>query len=565
MKHIILPEDAPFSSEQREWLNGYLTALLAPYEEEEKVPGIPVTIAWGSQTGTSETLAKKFSKLAAKSGVEPTVVDLSKFDHASLSELEHLIIITSTYGEGEAPDNAQAFYDYLHSEDTPKAEQLNYAILSLGDSSYPDFCQCGIDFDNRLQALGATSLIPRVDLDVDYDDDYAAWTNDILALFGSAAAAADDEDEEGGVTKKNPYTADILNLYNLNKDSSERETTHVEISLKDSNISYEAGDALGVFPINDESLVDELIAALGFDTDSDFNGKTLKAALTEDFEIRNITLPVVKAWAEQAASDELNALVGSDDRSALNDYLWGREIIDLVKEHPIAFVSATDFTALLKPLAPRLYSIASSPKAHEDEVHLTVGVVKYESNGAERKGVCSTYFSERTDKAQPRVFVHENKAFRPPTDLDVPMIMVGPGTGIAPFRAFLEEREATEAKGKNWLFFGNPHEEADFLYREQLEGLQENGYLHQLSLAFSRDQEQKVYVQDRMIEEGAELYQWLSEGGHFYVCGDASRMAKDVDAALHKVIEQHGQMSAEDAAAYVNEMKSTKRYCRDVY
>lgn len=565
MKQIILPADAPFSPEQREWLNGYLSALLTPYEGEKAIPGIPVTIAWGSQTGTSETLAKKFSKLAAKSGVEPTVVDLAKLDHASLSQIEHLIIMTSTYGDGEAPDNAQAFYDYLHSEEAPSMEHLKYSILSLGDSSYPDFCQCGIDFDKRLEVLGATALIPRLDMDVDFDDDYASWSNDILALFGSAVMEDEEDETETGITKKNPYTANVTKLYNLNAELSERETTHVEICLKDSGLSYQAGDALGVYPINDAELVDLLISELKFDVNAEIGGTTLREALIERYEIRNITLPVIKAWAEKADSDELKILTEAEDRNPLNHYLWGREIIDLAKEYPIDFKSPQDFTQLLKPLAPRLYSIASSPKAHQDEVHLTVGVVKYESNGFSSKGVCSTYFSERTELAKPRVFVHENNAFRPPANADTPMIMVGPGTGIAPFRAFLEEREAVEAKGKNWLFFGNPHEEVDFLYREQLEELVKNGYLHQLSLAFSRDQDQKVYVQDRMIEEGKELYQWLSDGGHFYVCGDASRMAKDVDAALHNIIEQHGKMSAEDAAAYVNEMKSSKRYSRDVY
>lgn len=564
MKQIILPDDAPFSSEQREWLNGYLTALLAPYEGEESVPGVPVTIAWGSQTGTAETLAKKFSKLAAKSGVEPSVVDLAGMDAGALSGIEHLVIITSTYGEGDPPDNAQAFHDSLFADDAARVEHLKYAVLSLGDSSYPDFCQCGIEFDERLGALGGEALIPRVDMDVDFDDDYAKWCGDLLALFGTVSVE-DDGDEEGGVTKKNPYEAEVLELVNLNAEESERETTHVEISLKDSGVSYEAGDALGVYPVNDADLVDRLIEALGFDAEVDVGGKFFRDVLLEDYEIRNIALPVVKAWAERSGSDDLVALVEAEDRGGLNDYLWGREIIDLVMEHPIGFESVEDFLGLLKPLAARLYSIASSPKAHPDEVHLTVGVVEYESNGMVRKGVCSTYFSERTGVAKPRVFVHENRAFRPPVDPSVPMIMVGPGTGIAPFRAFLEEREALGAEGKNWLFFGNPYEKLDFLYQEELEGMKERGYLHELSLAFSRDQEEKVYVQDRMIEEGEALYACLLEGGYFYVCGDASRMAKDVDAALHRVIEQYGGMSADEAVAYVNEMKSAKRYCRDVY
>ncbi len=558
MNQILLPDDAPFSPEQKEWLNGYLTALLAPYEGEDAAPGVPVTIVWGSQTGTSETLAKKFSKLASKSGVDPTVVDLSSFDHAALAELKNLIIITSTYGEGDPPDNAQAFHDYLHSADVPKLDKLKYSVLSLGDSSYPDFCQCGIEFDDKLKELGATQLISRVDMDVDYDDDYAKWTTDLLAILGTVSAASDDDDDECGVTKKNPCTVEITKLDNLNAAESARETTHVEIDLKGSGVSYEAGDALGVYPINDAELVERLISELGYDDG-------LKPVLTEDYEIRNITLPLVKAWAEKSGSEVLLELTNAEDRSALNDYLWGREIIDLVIEHPIKFADAEEFLGMLKPLAPRLYSIASSPKAHPDVVHLTVGVVKYESAGFERKGVCSTYFTERSDVTKPRVFVHTNKAFRPPVDPSVPMIMVGPGTGIAPFRAFLEEREATKAPGKNWLFFGNPHEKLDYLYREQLEGMAEKGYLEKISLAFSRDQEEKIYVQDKMLEDGEALYQWLEEGGHFYVCGDASRMAKDVDTALHKVVEKFGDKSVDEAVSYVAELKSSKRYARDVY
>ena len=442
---------------------------------------------------------------------------------------------------------------------------MNYSILSLGDSSYPDFCQCGIDFDERFKELGAKPLLDRVDMDVDFDDDYAQWNKDLLAIFGAAATADDDDDEEGGVTKKNPYTADILNLHNLNDDSSARETTHVEICLKDSGVSYEAGDALGVYPVNDAALVADLIDVLGFDPDQLIGDKTLTATLLEDYEIRNISPPVFKAFAEISTSDDLKAYLADDKKKEMSDFLWGLEIYDLVKDYSIQFAEPQDFLALLKPLAARLYSIASSPKAHQDEVHLTVGAVTYESKGRTRKGVCSTYFSERTENAKPRVFVHANKAFRPPVNPASPMIMVGPGTGIAPFRAFLEERKATEAAGDNWLFFGNPHAELDFLYQDELEGMSKDGYLEKLSLAFSRDQEEKLYVQHLMITEGEELFKWLENDGHFYVCGDASRMAKDVDAALHQVIETHGKMSKDEAVAYVAKLKSEKRYSRDVY
>ncbi|MEM1227677.1 MAG: sulfite reductase subunit alpha [Planctomycetota bacterium] len=564
MKQVILPEEAPFSAEQREWLNGYLTALLAPYAETDLAPGVPVTVAWGSQTGSAESLAKKFAKAASKAGVEPTVVDLAQFDHNSLPSLEHLVLITSTYGAGDPPDNAQPFYDFITSDAAPKLEELNYAVLALGDSAYPDFCQAGVDFDNRFKELGARPILERVDLDVDYDDDYATWTSEMLKVFGSASVQVEDDQEEG-VTKKNPHSADILRLHNLNDPSSARETTHVEICLKDSGVNYQAGDALGVFPVNDPELVDDLIDVLGFSAEATIGDKTLRQAFLEDYEIRNVTPPVFKALAEKSDSGELKAFLADDKKSELSDFLWGLEIYDLVKDHSFHFAAPDEFLGLLKPLAPRLYSIASSPKAHPDEVHLTVGAVKYDSKDRVRKGVCSTYFSDRTSLAKPRVFVHENKAFRPPENPASPMIMVGPGTGIAPFRAFLEDRQATNAEGDNWLFFGNPYRELDFLYQDQLSELHATGVLNKLSLAFSRDQAEKLYVQHLMLEEGAELFEWLQKDGHFYVCGDASKMAKDVDDALHQVVATHGDMTQDDAAAYVAQLKAEKRYARDVY
>lgn len=572
MNQVAVPDDAPFSAEQREWLSSYLSTILAPYANfavglpaSEKTDAVVnITIAWGSQTGTAESLANEFADLASKAGTKPTVVDLERFDFDSLQSLEYLVLITSTYGMGEPPDNAQSFYDYLHGNEAPSLESLNYAVLALGDSNYPDFCQAGVDFDNRLRELGATPIIERVDLDVDYDDEYNLWTNDLLSIVGSGAVMP-DELEKPALGRKNPCTVEVLRQHNLNDASSERETTHVEISLRESGLSYEAGDALGVFPINDPDLVDDLIESLGFAKDESVGDKTFRQALLEDYEIRNITPPVFEALVEKSDSRELKALLANEKKQERADFLWGLEIYDLVTDYSIGFDSPKDFLGVLKPLAPRLYSIASSPKAHPDEVHLTVGAVSYHSKGRVRKGVCSTYFSERTALARPRVFVHPNKSFRPPADPSAPMIMVGPGTGIAPFRSFLEERHAIGADGDNWLFFGNPHRHLDFLYEEELEELQRSGCLDKLSLAFSRDQEKKLYVQHLMFEEGQELFRWLERDGHFYVCGDASRMAKDVDYALHKVIEICGKMSADDAKAYVAKLKAEKRYARDVY
>ena len=563
----IIPDDAPFSPEQREWLNGYLTGLLAPYAGggAEEIPGLPVTIIWGSQTGTSEGLAKKFAKIGKNSGLDPKVVDAAEYDFSQLPSEKHLLIITSTYGDGEAPDNLQSFYTALHADDAPSLAEVNYSILSIGDSSYPDFCQCGIDLDKQFQALGAQVIAPRIDCDLDLDDDFTAWTDSVIAVLGEASVSTDEDDENTGYDKKNPFTSKILVNKNLNDEESDKATHHLEFCLKDSGLAYEAGDALGVYATNDSSLVDAILELLPFDgTEEVKDAENLRDALTTVYEIRNLTLPVLKAWAETSGSEALSPLL--DDKSEAASFMWGRDIIDLLRDYPIEFSTPESFLGLLKKLSPRLYSISSSPKAHPDEVHLTVGLVKYASNGMERKGVCSSFLAERSDEANPpRVFMHSNKAFRPPADGDVPMIMVGPGTGIAPFRAFLEERAATEAQGKNWLFFGNPHIATDFLYQDELEQFQKDGYLTHLSTAFSRDQAEKIYVQDKIVEHGKELFTWLENGAHFYVCGDASRMAKDVDNALHQIIEAHGEMSPEAAIDYVKALKADKRYSRDVY
>jgi sulfite reductase (NADPH) flavoprotein alpha-component len=397
-----------------------------------------------------------------------------------------------------------------------------------------------------------------------------SWLNGFLkkALGGETVEVEVPEDES--YSKSRPFPSQILHNENLNAAGSGKETRHIALSLEGSGLDYEVGDALGVIPQNPPEVVDELIAALSFEAAAEVSlpdgGKgALREALISSYDIRNLAPKFLAAWSERSASAELKALVESDDKAAMTDFAWGRELIDLVTEHPAEFADAEEFVSVLKKLQPRLYSIASSPKAHPGEVHLTIGVVRYESHGRARGGVCSTFLSDRASNLASGVYVHSNKAFRPPADDSTPMIMVGPGTGIAPFRAFLEERGATGAKGKNWLFFGNPHAATDYLYEEQLGKMVKSGVLSRLDTAFSRDQEHKVYVQDRMIECGAELWQWLEEGAAFFVCGDAARMAKDVDAALHKVVEEHGGLSAEEAVDYVKVLRREKRYCRDVY
>jgi len=571
---IQIPDNAPFSPEQRQWLSDFLSSMLAP-NAMPAGPAVPVTVLFGSQTGTAEGLAKKLVKTLKKGNFEPNMQDMGSYDREQLPKEKNLLVITSTYGDGEPPDSALELHTWLMSDEAPKLDEVNFSVLSLGDSSYPDFCQCGTEFDTRFEELGASRIYQRVDVDVDPDEPYAEWSKGVIAVLapeGPPAAVASyvsEDIEEAGYSKKNPFPSAILKNYNLN-GPGEKQTNHIEISLEGSELEYEVGDALGVYPQNPEGVVDEIIAALPFragDVPTSTGEEVgLREALIHHYDIGNINKSLIEKWQKRSGSPYLRCLVEADDRKQWEEFCWGRDLIDLVLNYPADFTDGEDFVSVLKKLQPRLYSIASSPKAHPGEVHLCVGIIRYDSHGRKRGGICSTYLSDRLDgETKPGVYLHHNNAFRLPENGDVPVIMVGPGTGIAPFRAFLEERKSTGAKGPNWLFFGNPHEKSDFLYREDLEAFQKDGTLSRMNLAWSRDQKEKIYVQDLMLKEGAEFWKWLQEGAAFYVCGDASRMAKDVDAALLGIAQEHGKLSEEEAAAYVSQLKKGKRYLRDVY
>lgn len=571
---ITIPENAPFTPEQRAWLGDFLTQALAGQgaAPAETGPAVPATVLWGSQTGNSEGVAKKLVKALKGGNYEPEMFDMAAYDRERLPKEKNLLIITSTYGDGEPPDNAADLYEYLMGDSAPSVAGVNFSVFALGDSEYPDFCKCGIDFDQRLEALGGNRMFQRIDCDVDYDAEFKEWQAGVMEAMGGAAAAAVEapvvEDEPYG--KKRPFPSPVLARYDLNGEGSERETYHVELSLDGSGLEYEAGDALGVLSYNPEKAVDEMLPLLPFNTKDEVplpgGGEApLREALITSYDIRSLNKKLLTLWSERSGSPFLKALVEAGSREEIDDFCWGRELIDLIIDHPADFSDGEEFVSVLKKLQPRLYSIASSPKAHPGEVHLTVGIVRYNSHGRDRGGVCSTYLADRVGDSASGVFVHTNKAFRLPTDLSKDIIMVGPGTGIAPFRAFLEERDATEASGRNWLFFGNPYRASDFIYEDEITAFQKKGVISQLSLAFSRDQEEKIYVQDLMLDSGAEIWDWLNGGGYFYVCGDASRMAKDVDKALHTIAETHGGLSAEEAVAYFKEMKKEKRYARDVY
>ncbi len=583
----LIPDNAPFSPEQRAWLNGFLAGVfsrtLAPVGASSlATPALaPLTILFGSQTGTAEGLAKKMAKEAGKRGFAATVLDMAQTDLAKLAAEKNLLVITSTYGDGEPPDNAKALHAALKAAGDRPLTSVRFSVCSLGDTNYAQFCQCGKDLDAWFERLGATRVTPRTDCDLDYDAPFTAWLDAALNALGvgnvggglpsdsdsTSGHVAPPAEEESGYTKKNPFPAPVLTVRNLNGPGSAKEVNHIEFSLEGSGLAYEAGDALGVVPQNCPDLVADILAALGCDGEEAVTTPSgelpLRRALTEYYDLGKPSAELLSvvggALRPDAASESGHKAPPTLTAQAPH------HVIDVLLAAPTK-PSPADFVSRLKKIQPRLYSISSSPKAHAGQVHLTVGAVRYEKDGRTRKGVCSTFLAERGLAAgKVGVFVHSNKAFRPPASDDTPMIMVGPGTGIAPFRAFLAERRASGAKGKNWLFFGDQKASADFLYREELTALQSAGTLTRLDLAFSRDQAEKIYVQHRMLEAATELFAWLEQGAHFYVCGDASRMAKDVDVALHQVIEKAGGKSPEATVAYIQSLKTTKRYQRDVY
>jgi sulfite reductase (NADPH) flavoprotein alpha-component len=577
-----IPETAPFSVAQRAWLNGFLAGMYSggttPDEAAPAVAKKTVNVYFGSESGNAEALSKQIAKAAQKRGFASKAIGLDKVKLNDLAAAPVALIVTSTFGDGEPPSNAADFKEALFADGVPSLSNLRYSVLALGDMNYEKFCQFGMDVDARLAELGASRLYERVDCDVAYEAAASAWQEGVFSVIDAevnAVAAVPplngvaETPAGGGYSKKNPFPATLLTNRKLTADDSAKETRHYEISLAGSGLSYEVGDALGVVSTNCPALVDDILRALNRDGEEavptpDGGEASLRTALLRHYEITKVPASLLKVIAERSSDKTLVELMIPEAKEALAKYLWGREIIDLLGDFASVTFEPADFVSHLRKLQPRLYSISSSLHAFPDQVHLTVASVRYESFGRKRKGVCSTFLADRANGQVP-VFTHVAKGFRLPASGDTPIIMVGPGTGIAPFRAFLHDRKAKGAKGRNWLFFGDQKASTDFLYREELDVMLAEGHLTRLSTAFSRDQTEKIYVQHRMLEAAGELWAWLEDGAHFYVCGDASRMAKDVDAALHKVIETAGGRSADEAAEYVSQLKSAKRYQRDVY
>lgn len=575
---------------QKIWLSGYLSAQSVSAQETAGAPAAvsaaaapavskEVTVLYGSQTGNAQGLAENAGKQLEQRGFQVTVSSMSDFKPNQLKKVNNLLIVVSTHGEGEPPDNALSFHEFLHGRRAPKLEDLRFSVLALGDSSYEFFCQTGKEFDQRLEELGGKRISPRVDCDLDYDEPAAEWLESLFkglseAGGGSAAPApaAAPQTGESSYSRTNPFRAEVLENLNLNGRGSNKETRHVELSLEGSGLTYEPGDSLGVYPENDPELVELLLKEMNWDSEEivtlnkQGDVRPLKEALISYYEITVLTKPLLEQAAQLTGSNELRELLAPGNEGNVKAYIEGRDLLDLIRDYGPFSVSAQEFVSILRKMPARLYSIASSLSANPDEVHLTIGAVRYDAHGRERKGVCSILCAERLQPGDTLpVYVQHNQNFKLPKDPETPIIMVGPGTGVAPFRSFMQEREETGAEGKAWMFFGDQHFVTDFLYQTEWQNWLKDGVLTKMDVAFSRDTEEKVYVQHRMLEQSAEVFEWLQEGAAVYICGDEKHMAHDVHNTLLEIIEKEGNMSREEAEAYLADMQQQKRYQRDVY
>lgn len=581
MAVVQIPKTAPFGDEdiallnqvvggatatQRAWLAGFLAGVESVSGEVVEiaapaaVAAEPLTIVFATESGNSERLANDIARTARKSGLKPSVVDLADLDLATLKSTRRLVFVAATWGEGEPPSRVAAKYNELMIADFGRLDGVEYAVLALGDTAYAEFCAVGRKIDERLAVLGGKRVVERVDCDLDFEKPAAAWTEKAVKALAPPEAERGKiipvEFGKAAAVKPDIVEAEIVELTNLNSSRSDKETVHLALRFTDAVLPYEPGDSLDLYIENDPAEVDELLKAAGLSED-----RALRDELVSQRDIHTLSLKSLETYAAATGHQYVKGLIESGEA---RDWIQGRQLIDLVSNFPIA-LTAERLRAVTRALAPRAYSVASSRRENEDEAHLLISAVRYETHGRARKGVASNYIAlrrKRGDKV--RVKVRVNKHFRLPAD-GRDIIMVGPGTGIAPFRAFMQERRAAAAKGRSWLFFGDRHFTHDFLYQLEWQEALKEGDLTRMDVAFSRDQPEKVYVQDRIWERRRDIVEWLDGGANFYVCGDAKAMAKDVRAALVSAYQDVKALSAEAAEAAVAQIERDKRYLTDTY
>ena len=590
--------------EQKVWLSGYLVAnqqltsgtsdtqgsqigavskdtetMLQQNEPTIQPEKRAITLLYGSETGNAQGLAEIFEERLSNIGHNVTLKAMDEFKSKNLKNVEDLFIITSTQGEGDPPDNAAELHEFIHGRKAPKLEGVRFSVLALGDQTYEFFCQTGKDFDKKLEELGAERLYERVDCDVDYEEDAEKWMANVINTIDSAPEGTQSEQvvsesiksaKEKKYSKANPYQAEVLENINLNGRGSNKETRHIEFLLDNFGEEYEVGDCLVVLPQNDPALVELLMSTLGWDPgdqiqiSEDGDTISLEEALTSYFEITKLTRPLLQNAAAYFDNEALEDKV--QDSEWIQNYIEGRDFIDLLNDFPPEELEPEDLYQILRKLPPREYSISSSYQSLPDEVHITVGAVRYNTHGRDRSGVCSVQFAERIQPGDTvPIYLKRNPNFKFPKNGDTPVIMIGPGTGIAPFRAHMQEREEYGYKGNTWLFFGDQHFTTDFLYQTEWQEWLKDGVLEKMNVAFSRDTDQKVYVQHRIAEHSKEFNEWLEKGASIYICGDEKNMAKDVHQAIRNVLVKEQNLTEEDAESYLKQMKKDKRYQRDVY
>ncbi|ANC41110.1 sulfite reductase subunit alpha [Hafnia alvei] len=573
-----------FSPHQLAWLSGYFWGMVNQQPGTVAVTPAPaaaalITVISASQTGNARRVAEQLRDDLTAAGLGVTLVNAGDYKFKQIAQEKLLLVVASTQGEGEPPEEAVALHKYLFSKKAPQMAGTAFAVFGLGDTSYENFCQTGKDFDARLAELGGERLFDRADADVDFKSAAEAWRKQIVDVLKQrvpqATAAQTQVSVAGSVaqivsspySKESPLTASLAVKQKITGRNSDKDVRHIEIDLGESGLSYQPGDALGVWYHNDPDLVEEIIGLIWRTGDETVTlndqTMTLREALTERLELTQNTTVIVEKYAVLSRDERLIELLA--DKHQLQQYAQTTPLPDMIRQAP-ADLDADQLVALLRPLTPRLYSIASSQEEVGSEVHITVGVVRYEVDGRARTGGASGYLADRLEEdGELRVFIEHNDNFRLPANPQTPVIMIGPGTGIAPFRAFIQQRAAEGAEGLNWLFFGNPHFTEDFLYQVEWQRFVKDGVLSRIDLAWSRDQKHKVYVQDKLREQGAEVWRWIEQGAHIYVCGDANRMAKDVEQALLVLLAEHGGMDAEQADEFLSELRVERRYQRDVY